>query len=185
MDVKEVLELLAESYGDEDKEYKKRVYFISNFISALVFFLIHLVLSFFEDILALIITMVLIIIIGVVLIIRQERLYKKIHGYFDKILEEIIVYGLVCIIISSISVFIIYPSLLGVFIASVYGLMMSIGGILFKSKVMKIGGLLLIFSSLLMIMLLKYQFLILGIVQMVIAFVSLLYNNEIPKGNYE
>jgi hypothetical protein len=178
VDAKEVLELLAESYSDEDREYKRRVYFISNFISALVFFLIHLVLSFFEDVRALIITMILIIVIGVVLIIRQKRLYKKIHGYFDKILEEIIVYGLVCIIVSSISVFVIYPSLLGVFIASVYGLIISIGGILFKSKIRKAGGLLLIFSSLLMIILLKYQFLILGIVQMIIAFVSLFYNNK-------
>jgi len=177
MDAKEVLELLTESYGNEDKEYKRKVYFISNFISALVFFLIHLVLSFFEDVRALIITMILIIIIGVVLIIRQERLYKKIHGYFDKILEEIIVYGLVCIIVSSVSVFVIYPSLLGVFIASIYGLIMSIGGVLFKSKIRKAGGLLLIFSSLLMIILLKYQFLILGIVQMIIAFVSLFYND--------
>jgi hypothetical protein len=178
MDAKEVLELLAESYGDEDKEYKRKVYFISNFISALVFFLIHIVLLFFEDILALIITMILILVIGVVLIVRQERLYKRIHGYFDKILEEIIVYGLVCIVVSSISVFVIYPSLLGVFIASVYGLMMSIGGVLFKSKIRKAGGLLLIFSSLLMIILLKYQFLILGIVQMIIAFISLFYNNK-------
>ena len=177
MDAKEVLELLTESYGNEDKEYKRKVYFISNFISALVFFLIHLVLSFFEDVRALIITMILIIIIGVVLIIRQERLYKKIHGYFDKILEEIIVYGLVCIIVSSVSVFVIYPSLLGVFIASIYGLIMSIGGVLFKSKIRKAGGLLLIFSSLLMIILLKYQFLILGIVQMIIAFVSLFYDD--------
>jgi hypothetical protein len=178
MDAKEVLELLAESYGDEDKEYKRKVYFISNFISALVFFLIHIVLLFFEDILALIITMILILVIGVVLIVRQERLYKRIHGYFDKILEEIIGYGLVCIVVSSISVFVIYPSLLGVFIASVYGLMMSIGGVLFKSKIRKAGGLLLIFSSLLMIILLKYQFLILGIVQMIIAFISLFYNNK-------
>lgn len=177
MDAKEVLELLTESYGNEDKEYKRKVYFISNFISALVFILIHLVLSFFEDVRALIITMILIIIIGVVLIIRQERLYKKIHGYFDKILEEIIVYGLVCIIVSSVSVFVIYPSLLGVFIASIYGLIMSIGGVLFKSKIRKAGGLLLIFSSLLMIILLKYQFLILGIVQMIIAFVSLFYDD--------
>lgn len=177
MDAKEVLELLTESYGNEDKEYKRKVYFISNFISALVFFLIHLVLSFFEDVRALIITMILIIAIGVVLIIRQERLYKKIHGYFDKILEEIIVYGLVCIIVSSVSVFVIYPSLLGVFIASIYGLIMSIGGVLFKSKIRKAGGLLLIFSSLLMIILLKYQFLILGIVQMIIAFVSLFYDD--------
>jgi hypothetical protein len=178
MDAKEVLELLAESYGDEDNEYKRKVYFISNFISALVFFLIHIVLLFFEDILALIITMILILVIGVVLIVRQERLYKRIHGYFDKILEEIIGYGLVCIVVSSISVFVIYPSLLGVFIASVYGLMMSIGGVLFKSKIRKAGGLLLIFSSLLMIILLKYQFLILGIVQMIIAFISLFYNNK-------
>ena len=177
MDAKEVLELLTESYGNEDKEYKRKVYFISNFISALVFFLIHLVLSFFEDVRALIITMILIIAIGVVLIIRQERLYKKIHGYFDKILEEIIVYGLVCIIVSSVSVFVIYPSLLGVFIASIYGLIMSIGGVLFKSKIRKAGGLLLIFSSLLMIISLKYQFLILGIVQMIIAFVSLFYDD--------
>jgi len=177
MDAKEVLELLTESYGNEDKEYKRKVYFISNFISALVFILIHLVLSFFEDVRALIITMILIIAIGVALIIRQERLYKKIHGYFDKILEEIIVYGLVCIIVSSVSVFVIYPSLLGVFIASIYGLIMSIGGVLFKSKIRKAGGLLLIFSSLLMIILLKYQFLILGIVQMIIAFVSLFYDD--------
>ena len=177
MDAKEVLELLTESYGNEDKEYKRKVYFISNFISALVFILIHLVLSFFEDVRALTITMILIIIIGVVLIIRQKRLYKKIHGYFDKILEEIIVYGLVCIIVSSVSVFVIYPSLLGVFIASIYGLIMSIGGVLFKSKIRKAGGLLLIFSSLLMIILLKYQFLILGIVQMIIAFVSLFYDD--------
>ena len=177
MDAKEVLELLTESYGNEDKEYKRKVYFISNFISALVFFLIHLVLSFFEDVRALIITMILIIAIGVALIIRQKRLYKKIHGYFDKILEEIIVYGLVCIIVSSVSVFVIYPSLLGVFIASIYGLIMSIGGVLFKSKIRKAGGLLLIFSSLLMIISLKYQFLILGIVQMIIAFVSLFYND--------
>ena len=177
MDVKEVLELLAESYSDEDREYKRRVYFISNFISALVFFLIHLVLLFFGDILALIITMILIITIGMVLIIRQKRLYKRIQGYFDKILEEIIVYGLVCIIVSSISVFVIYPSLLGVFIASMYGLIMSIGGILFKSKIRKAEGLLLIFSSLFMIVALDYQFLILGIAQMIIAFISLFYKD--------
>lgn len=142
------------------------------------FFLIHLVLSFFEDTVALIATMILIILIGIVLVIRQKRLYKKIHGYFDKILEEIIVYGLICVIISSISVFIIYPSLLGVFIASVYGLIISISGILFKSKIRKIEGLLLIFSSLLMMVMLDYQFLILGTVQMIVAFVSLLCNDN-------
>jgi len=178
LDAKEVLELLAESYSDEDKDYKRRVYFISNFISALVFFLIHIVLSFFKDTIALITTMILIILMGIVLVIRQKRLYKKVHGYFDKILEEIIIYGLVCIIISSISVFIIYPSLLGIFIASVYGLIISISGILFKSKIRKIGGLLLIFSSLLMIVMLDYQFLILGTVQMIIAFISLLPNDN-------
>ncbi|CAB3287970.1 conserved membrane protein of unknown function [Methanocaldococcus lauensis] len=178
MNVKEILELIEEGYSSEDREYKKRVYFISNFISALVFFLLHLVLSFFENITALTITMVLIIIMGVVLIIRQKRLYKKVHGYFDKILEEIIVYGLACIIISSISVFVIYPPLLGVFIASIYGLLLCVDGILFKSKYRKVCGLLLIFSTILMILYLNYQFLILGTIQMIIAFILLFCDNK-------
>ena len=173
MDKKEILDLISTGYTNEDKRYKCKVYFISNFISGLVFFIIQIILFFFKDIYALITIMILIILTGAILIVRQKELYKNIKGYFDKILGEIIIYGLICIIISSITVFLTSPSLLGVFIASIYGLIMSIDGILFKSKCRKFCGLLLIFSTLFMLLLLNYQFLILGAVQIIISFILL------------
>lgn len=42
MDAKEILELVEESYKSEDGDYKNKVYFISYFLSSLIFVLIHI-----------------------------------------------------------------------------------------------------------------------------------------------
>ncbi|MBW9221962.1 hypothetical protein KKP97_02820 [Methanothermococcus sp. SCGC AD-155-C09] len=174
MDIKELLNLVLEGYQGEDKKYKGIVYFISNFTSALVFFIIHLIINSYEGIVALMFISILIILLGAILIVRRRKLGRDAYSYFNKITDEIVCYGLTCIIISSISVFFIYPPLLGVFIGSIYGLLMSVEGVLFKSLIRKFGGLLLILSTLIMIVYLDYQFLILGIVQMIIAILHLL-----------
>ena len=111
---------------------------------------------------------------GLGLILRYRRSKLRVYGYFNRIMDEIVCYGLLCIVISTLSVFFIYPSLIGMFIGSIYGLVMTIEGVLFKSKIRKFGGVLLIFSTLAMIVYLNYQFLILAIVQMVNAFLQLL-----------
>ena len=174
MDIKEVLSLVFNGYGEEDKNYKKEVYFLSNFLSALVFFIIHLILQFFKDIGFLVAIAILIILMGLGAIVKYRRSKLEVYSYFNRIMDEIVCYALLCIIVSSLTVFFIYPSLLGVFIASIYGLIMAIEGILFKSKVRKFGGILLIFSTLAMIVYLNYQFLILAIVQVINAFLQLL-----------
>jgi len=169
-----LLNLVFNGYSEEDKDYKKEVYFLSNFLSALVFFLIHLILQFFEDIGFLASIAILIVVIGLGAIVRYRKSKLEVYGYFNRIMDEIVCYALLCIIVSSLSVFFIYPSLLGVFIASIYGLLMVIEGILFRSNIRKFGGVLLIFSTLAMIVFLDYQFLILAIVQMINAFLQLL-----------
>ena len=183
MDIKELLSLVFNGYAEEDKNYKKEVYFLSNFLSALVFFLIHLILHFFEDIGFLVSIAILIILMGLGLIVRYRRSKLEVYGYFNRVMDEIVCYALLCIIISSLSVFFIYPSLLGVFIGSIYGLIMTIEGILFKSKVRKFGGVLLILSTLSMIVYLQYQFLILAIVQLINAFLQLLLPLEKKESN--
>ncbi|HIP16706.1 MAG TPA: hypothetical protein EYG76_00155 [Methanothermococcus okinawensis] len=174
MEIKELMNLILDGYCGEDKKYKRIVYFISNFTSAIVFFIIHLIYNYYSGIVALMFISILIILLGAILIIRRRKLGIDTYSYFNKFMSEIVCYGLVCIVISSISVFFIYPSLLGVFIGSIYGLLMTVEGVLFKSFIRKFGGLLLIFSTLIMIIYLDYQFLILGIVQMIIAILNLL-----------
>ena len=163
------MDILYGSYSAEDKDYKKKVYVVSYSLSGLGFFLIYLVSLNLKDIIGISLIIVLLILIGGIFIIRQRKINKKVKSKFDNILEEITVYSLICIVISSISVFIVYPLLLGVFIASIFGLLTSIDGILFNSKCRKVGGLLLILSSLIMLLYLKYQFLILSVVQFIIA----------------
>ena len=167
MKLREILELIEEGYTLEDREYKNRVYSTTYFLSALIFILIQLYISYWNFDIMFIALMLLII--GAILVIRQRHLYRRTKCYFDKIFERIVEYGVATIIISSVIALYIYPRIFGVFIAQIFGLLLAIDGVLFKSKKREILGALTIFSSVLMFIFAKYQFLIFGAVQLFIA----------------
>ncbi|XRO74991.1 hypothetical protein ACO3TA_06325 [Methanocaldococcus sp. 28A] len=167
MDAKEILELVERSYSSEDVKYKNKVYFISYFLSGLIFILIHISIKFWSFNILFIIS--LLIIIGGILIIRQKNLFKKTHCYFEKIFEEIVFYGIITIVILSSITLYTYPNIVGIEIAVFFGFLLIIDGILFKSKKRKILGSLMIFSSIPMFIFNVYQFLIFAMVQFLIA----------------
>ena len=103
------------------------------------------------------------------MIIRQKHLYRRTRSYFDKIFERIVEYGVVTIVISSVISLYVHPRIFMVFIAQIFGLLLAIDGILFKSRKRKILGALTIFSSVLIFIFAEYQFLIFGIIQLFIA----------------
>ena len=167
MDAKEILELIEESYKSEDIDYKNRAYFISYFLSSLIFILIHLSIKYWN--LNILFITSLLVIIGGILIIRQKTLFKKTKCYFDKIFGEIVKYGMVVVIILSIISLYTYPRITGASIASVFGFLLIIDGILFKSKKRKILGMFMIISSIPMFIFHEYQFLIFAFVQFLVA----------------
>ena len=81
MDTKEILELLEEGYREEDKEYKKKAYFISYFVTGIILIVLNYLLYLYSILLII----PIIILIAGLLVIRQRRLYKKTKGYFEKV----------------------------------------------------------------------------------------------------
>jgi hypothetical protein len=167
MEIREIIELIEEGYTLEDKKYKNRVYFTTYFLSSLIFILIQLYVSYWNFDIVFIALMLLII--GGILIIRQRHLYRRTKSYFDKIFEKIVEYGVAAIIVSSVIALYTYPRIFGVFIAQIFGLLLAIDGVLFKSKKREILGALTIFSSVLMFIFYEYQFLIFAMLQLFIA----------------
>jgi hypothetical protein len=167
MNVKEILELVERSYNSEDVAYKNKVYFISYFLSSLVFVLVHIAINY--ESINVFFVVSLLTIIGCILIIRQEKIYKKSKCYFDKIFEKIVVYGMLAVITSSIISLNVYPKIMGVVVAIIFGFLLSIDGVLFKSKKRQVLGTLMMFSSIPMIVFYNYQFLIFAFVQFLVA----------------
>ncbi|AAB98433.1 hypothetical protein MJ_0433 [Methanocaldococcus jannaschii DSM 2661] len=167
MDAKEILELVEESYKSEDGDYKNKVYFISYFLSSLIFVLIHISIKYWNFNILFIVSLLLII--GSILIVRQQKLYKKTRCYFDKIFEKIVKYGMIAVVLSSVITLYTYPRISGVAIAGIFGFLLVIDGILFKSKKRKFLGLLMMFSSIPMFIFHEYQFLIFAFVQFLVA----------------
>jgi hypothetical protein len=176
MNAKEILELVEESYKLEDVDYKNKVYFISHFLSSLIFVLIHISIKYWSFNILFIISLLLII--GGILIVRQQKLYKKTKCYFDKIFERIVICGMIAVIILSFITLYTYPKISGVSIAIIFGLLLNIDGILFKSKKREILGLLMILSSIPMFIFHEYQFLIFAFVQFLVALCFLIYKEK-------
>ncbi|WP_457611725.1 hypothetical protein [Methanocaldococcus sp.] len=168
MDTKEILELLEEGYREEDKEYKKKAYFISYFVLGVVLMTLNFL---FYSISSLLIISMIVLLSGI-LIIRQRRLYKKTKGYFEKVLEEILYYGfLSLIILTFLTIFYninFIPSIISIFL----GFFLCIDGVLFKSKLRKILGIILILITPIFIFLTNH-FLILGLILIVYSFIFL------------
>jgi len=167
MDAKEILELVEESYKSEDRDYKNKAYFVSYFLSSLIFVLMHISMKVWNFNILFVISLLLVV--GAILVVRQRKLYKKTKCYFDKIFEEIVKYGIIAVILSSIITIYTYPRILGVSIAGIFGFLLVIDGILFKSKKRKILGLLMMISSIPMFIFNEYQFLIFAFVQFLVA----------------
>ena len=179
MKLREIIELVDEGYTLEDREYKNRVYSTTYFLTSLIFILIQIYISYQNFDIVFIALMLLII--GAILIIRQKHLYRRTRSYFDKIFERIVEYGVVTIVISSVISLYVHPRIFMVFIAQIFGLLLAIDGILFKSRKRKILGALTIFSSVLIFIFAEYQFLIFGIIQLFIAICFLISK----EWNYE
>jgi hypothetical protein len=175
MEVKEILELIEEGYTSEDKEYKNKVYFISYFLSSLIFVLIHLFVSYWSFNILFIVSMLLIV--GAILILRHRLLYKKTKCYFDKIFEKIVGYGVIIVIVSSIITLYTHPRIFGTIVAQILGFLLVIDGVLFKSKKREILGVFMIFSSILMFVFHQYQFLIFALIQFIVAISFLVFKN--------
>ncbi|EHP84033.1 hypothetical protein [Methanotorris formicicus] len=167
MDIKEILELTEKSYSSEDIKYKNKVYFISYFLSSLVFVLVHVAIV--NESINVFFAVPLLTIIGGILIIRQEKMYKKFKSYFDKIFERIVVYGMLAIVISTIIALNVYPKIMGIVVAVMFGFLLSIEGVLFKSRKRQFLGILIMLSSIPMIIYYNCQFLILALVQFLAA----------------
>ncbi|ACX73271.1 conserved hypothetical protein [Methanocaldococcus vulcanius M7] len=167
MDAKEILELVEESYKSEDGDYKNKAYFVSYFLSSLIFILMYISMKVWNFNILFVVSLLLVV--GIILVVRQRKLYKKTKCYFDKIFEEIVKYGIIAVILSSIITLYTYPRILGVSIAGIFGFLLIIDGILFKSKKRKILGLLMMISSIPMFIFNEYQFLIFALVQFLVA----------------
>ncbi|WP_456472776.1 hypothetical protein [Methanocaldococcus sp.] len=168
MDTKEILELLEEGYREEDKEYKKKAYFISYFVTGIILIVLNYLLYLYSILLII----PIIILIAGLLVIRQKKLYKRTKGYFEKIFEEILDIGflsvLVLIFLSTFYNINFIPLILSVF----FGFFIYIDGVLFKSKLRKILGIILILITPIFIFLTNH-FLILGLILIVYSFIFL------------
>ena len=76
---------------------------------------------------------------------------------------------MLAVITSSIFSLNVYPKIMGVVVAIIFGFLLSIDGVLFKSKKRQVLGTLMMFSSIPMIVFYNYLFLIFAFVQFLVA----------------
>ncbi|ADG13215.1 conserved hypothetical protein [Methanocaldococcus infernus ME] len=165
MEVKEILELLEEGYREEDKKYKKKAYFLSYFITGLMFIILYINYN------ALLIVPILLVISGI-LILRQRELYKRTKSYFEKIFERILEFGFLSLLALILAVSLTDPKLLSSVLSNYFGLFLCIDGIIFKSNVRKFLGLILILLSPILIFF-PYNLLIFGLILLIYSFIFL------------
>ncbi|WP_423791979.1 hypothetical protein ACPB8Q_04400 [Methanocaldococcus indicus] len=160
MKVDDILELIDDSYKDEDIKYKCFVYFVSYFFLGIVFLILFILLKF-EYKLLIFLEPIIILICGLI-IIRHKELFKRTKCYFEKVLESIIFYGLIAVTLLFIIASFISLKLLPIIISIFFGFFLCIDGILFNSKKRKLLGLFLMFLSIPIYIFNSYNYLILS-----------------------